>query len=387
MGAEIVFQLESSALLRGSIDERFFSIWEFAGDGAFPVHRGEKNELEALVERVLTGTSDTELRNLARADTRLISGLSSGAVGGFDPDTGDLRTIAVRQVERAMYRGYYSLLDSAYQPASSKDRVCQTVHGLFERLETADLLLPLTVEMVKDRVGFEDRAFCVGGFAVYPHPALRPARELVKQLCGMAEAGYNVKVAVDPHAVVPIAHAQSAALFDYWRGVKLDLRTIDDPNAIGTTVHARRPDQQDRHMFSLLRTEFRWSRYEADQKSFEVQETVPRSAVPFDHGRAWLGSRYVRNRYLHSIRDTAARAFIHLDGAAKAFLRDTYGPTITEPTAPQGFPVYRKLFRVDGEIPDEGWADLVAYFFRENELVVEYLGAIRDQLENAGRGE
>jgi hypothetical protein len=387
MGVEIVFQLETSALLRGSIDERFFSIWEFAGDGAFSGHREEKDELECLVEQVLTTTSDAELRNLARVDTRLMSGLSSGTVGGFDPDTGDLRTIAVRQVERAMYGAYYTLLDSAYQPASAKDRVCQTVRGFFERLRTADLLLPLSAEMVKSRAGFDDRAFCVDGFAVYPHPALRPARELVKLLCGLVEGGYNVKVAVDPHAVVPIAKVQSAALFDYWRGVKLGLQTIDDPNAIGTTVHARRSDQQDRHMFSLLRTEFRWSLYEAGQKSFEVQETVPRSAVRSDHGRAWVGSRYVQNRYLHSIRDTAAHTFIHLDGAAKAFPRDKYGPTTTDPTASQGTPRYRKLFRVDGEIPDQRWADLVTYFFRDNELVIEYLGAIRDELGNSSHGE
>jgi hypothetical protein len=381
MTVEIAFELESSTLLRGLVDERFFSIWEYARDGAFPAHRQEKDELERLVDLVLTTTSDAELRNLARADARLVSGVSSGTTGGFDPDTGDVRTIAVRQVERAMYVDYYRLLDSSYRPASSHDRVCQVVNGLFGRLETADLLLPLTADMVRDRLGVDDRAFRVDGFAVFPHPALRPARELLKHLCALAEAGYAVKVAIDPNAVVPVSQVQGASLFDYWRGVKLDMATLDDPNALGTTVHARRPDQHDSHMFSLLRTEFRWSPYEAGAKSFEAQETVPRSAVPSDHGRAWIGSHYVQNRYLHSIRDTTARAFIHLDGAVKGYPRETYGPTVTEPMASQGIPIYRKLYRIDGEIPDQVWADLVAYFFRENELVLEYLVAMRRDLE------
>jgi hypothetical protein len=57
--------------------------------------------------------------------------------------------------------------------------------------------------MIRDRAGWHDRVFRIDGFAVFPHPALRPARELVQDLCALAEAGTNVKVALDPHAVVP----------------------------------------------------------------------------------------------------------------------------------------------------------------------------------------
>jgi hypothetical protein len=90
-------------------------------------------------------------------------------------------------------------------------------------------------------------------------------------------------------------------------------------------------------------------------------------------------SRYVVNRYLHSIRDTRRRSFIHLDGAAKAFPRDRYGPTVEQPDLPQGQPLYRKLFRIDGDIPDAEWARLVAHYFRENELVIEYFGELLDE--------
>lgn len=70
---------------------------------------------------------------------------------------------------------------------------------------------------------------------------------------------------------------------------------------------------------------------------------------------------------------------MHLDGAAKAFPRDSYGPTTIEPELPQGAPLYRKLFRIDGPIPDQEWGRLVAHFFRGNELVIEYFGEILDE--------
>lgn len=85
------------------------------------------------------------------------------------------------------------------------------------------------------------------------------------------------------------------------------------------------------------------------------------------------------NRYLHSIRDTRRRSFVHLDGAAKAFPRELYRPTVEQPDLSRGEPGYRKLFRVDGDMPDDEWARLVAHVFRQNELVIEYFGEMLDE--------
>lgn len=55
-------------------------------------------------------------------------------------------------------------------------------------------------------------------------------------------------------------------------------------------------------------------------------------------------------RYLHSIRDTERRAFVHYDGAVKAYNRSTY-PTDLTTFAGRGKGVhYRKVFRLDGPV-------------------------------------
>jgi len=379
MPLPINLDLASSSLLRASLDEHFFRIWDFACDGEFPHHREQKMEFDGWVDRILETTPPAELRALARQDRSLRQGSTFRGFEPFDPDTGDLSVIAIRQLELAVYSAENRLVDAAYSPASKQDRVCQVVHGLFEQLTARDRLLRLTPEMVRGRRGFSDRVFCVGDYGIFPHPALRPARELVHDLCALAEAGAEVQVAIDPHSVVPRSEIADVGLFDYWFGLKLDIDRLDDPTAIGCTVHGRRPEAQNGYTFPLLRTEFRW-RAEGPLKTLEVQETVPRDRAWGDHGgRVHRGSRYVANRYLHSIRDTDRRRFIHLDGAAKAFPREQYGPTVEQPDLPQGEPVYRKLFRLDGHISEEDWGRLVAHFFRGNELVIEYFGDVLDE--------
>jgi hypothetical protein len=171
--------------------------------------------------------------------------------------------------------------------------------------------------------------------------------------------------------LIPREAIQDVGLFDYWFGMKLNRADLDDPSKTGATVHGRRPENHDQFGFPLLRTEFRWSA-DGHMKTLEVQETVPRDAHFFD-------SEYVENRYVHSIRDTQVRRFIHLDGAVKAFPLEHYGPSVDCPELPQATPLYRKLFRIDGEIDDGDWGRLVAHFFRENELVIEYFGDVLDE--------
>jgi len=201
----------------------------------------------------------------------------------FDPDTDDVRVVAVRQLELALHRERGTLQDLAYLPASPDDRVCATIDGLYESLSSRHRLLTLTPEMVREERGFHDRVFCLGEYAVFPHPALRPARELVQDLCSMAADGAEVQVAIDPHAVIRRDAIQDVGLFDYWWGLKLRLANLDDPAKTGVTVHGRRPEAGGSHVFDLLRTEFRWSS-EGQIKTLEVQETVP--AAAHETGRA-----------------------------------------------------------------------------------------------------
>jgi hypothetical protein len=372
---ELDITLDSSALLRANVDERGVRVWDYDRDGEFLRRGAEKDDFDRLVGELVAGVAEEELRELARGDPPLLRGSTMRGPYRFDPDTDDLHVVAVRQLELALHRARSRLHDLAYLPASPEDRVCATVVGLYESLSSRDRLLTLTPEMVRDERGFHDRVFCLGEYAVFPHPALRPARELVQELCWMAGEGVEVQVAIDPHAVIARDAIQDVGLFDYWWGLELRLADLDDPSKTGVTIHARRPDAQDEYFFPLLRTEFRWSS-EGPIKTLEVQETVPSPSRETDRS-------YVENRYLHSRRDTGTRSFVHLDGAVKAFPCGAYGPTVEQPDLPQGEPVYRKLFRLDGEIDDRDWGRLVAHFFRENELVIEYFGDVLDERPRA----
>jgi hypothetical protein len=226
------------------------------------------------VAKVLETSDEHELRELARRDQSLQRGSTFRGPDPFDPETGDLKVIAIRQLELAVYAAECQLFDASFAPASPVDRTCETAVGLFEQLVGRHRLLSLTPEMVEDRLGWHDRVVCFGDHGLFPHPALRPARELVQDLCVLAERGASVQVAIDPHSVIPRSEITGAGLYDYWFGMKLDFARLDDPTATGRTVHGRRPELQNRFTFPLLRTEFRWS-MDGPLKVLQVQETVP----------------------------------------------------------------------------------------------------------------
>lgn len=80
-------------------------------------------------------------------------------------------------------------------------------------------------------------------------------------------------------------------------------------------------------------------------------------------------------RYLHSIRNIEEHAFVHVDGAAKVYERSEYSRRVDSTVGGDDPSIgYVKLFRVDGTIGDQGWSELVSFFFRQNPLVLEYLG-------------
>ncbi len=89
---------------------------------------------------------------------------------------------------------------------------------------------------------------------------------------------------------------------------------------------------------------------------------------------------------MHAIRDTSARAFVHCDGAVKAYDPAAY------PTAQSAFRLrdkssrYRKVFRLDGEFPAVAWSAVTMQWFRGNPLIKEYFadgGAAGSSSSNA----
>jgi hypothetical protein len=174
----------------------------------------------------------------------------------------------------------------------------------------------------------------------------------------------------------------------YWYGTKFNWKLADQPVPQGTpaTVHGRVPSDLD--IFGVLfdRVEFYWKYEERDEEgtatrksskkpknisrinSFEIEEIVPLT----DNMR--IRGDFIATRYLHSERDIDKKAFTHLDGAIKLYDRETYNIRFSQ-NIPKEIKAnhYVKLFRIDGTIENNEWAELVSSFFIRNELVKEYL--------------
>jgi len=150
---------------------------------------------------------------------------------------------------------------------------------------------------------------------------------------------------------------------DYWYGPPLNWKLIDDKYEVGLTVHGSTRSR----LHNIDRTEFLWS-YRNGLKTLQIEEI---------HGLKLLDdpdTDVVLNRYIHSQRDTSSRTFIHLDGAVKIYERDSYQRRYDSKMTEADKSKYKpKLFRIDKPISDEEWAQLITFFFRGNEMVLEYL--------------
>jgi hypothetical protein len=171
------------------------------------------------------------------------------------------------------------------------------------------------------------------------------------------------RIAFDHARLVPREELQRGLEFDTWYGPPFDKTRLDDPGCVGLTVVARNKgslfNQGDRLDF----TDFFWS-YKDGIKTFELEE-----ASSPDHQFSGL----ILNRYVHSERETAQRRFRHLDGAVKIFEPSTYSERMNRHLPDTKFATKKiKLWRIDGDIPDDDWIDLIAMFLKGNEMVMEY---------------
>ncbi len=88
----------------------------------------------------------------------------------------------------------------------------------------------------------------------------------------------------------------------------------------------------------------------------------------------------VLTKYVHSIRDIQAHAFIHLDGAVKLYRRNQYAQR-NATMMPNELKSWKKIkvFRIDAEVEegqaigDNEWSRLISLFFQENTMVAQYL--------------
>jgi hypothetical protein len=148
---------------------------------------------------------------------------------------------------------------------------------------------------------------------------------------------------------------------DIWYGRGLVGDDLDDLSTVGETFHGD-PDGGTSWLHPYAGLSVRWTA-DGSLKGVEIEEFMP----PPKPDAEW-----VLARYLHAIRDTDREAFVHCDGAVKAYAAAAY------PTSQKGFRTrgkgdrYRKLFRIDGQFPTAAWSELACAWFRGNKLILEY---------------
>jgi hypothetical protein len=378
------FDLATSPLFQGLVDGALNQVWEFWGDGEYPDARRLKEEADRRIGEVLATWTDADLEELAAQDSWSRAGLAEvGVEEAPDPLRQRRQRFAMRVVELGLGHAEAELARRALDDPQPADRAYRTVPGLWDALSERDFLLPLTTERVPADPISSDPYLYFGDYAVFPHPYLRPARELFWDLCDLVHnCGLAVQVAIDPFRVLPRSDVPMWLLEDYWYGVKVTRETLDslEEHHLGRSLHYRNLDtlegKRNEVFYPLIATEFDWSVRDETIKVLQVEEIRPAPAGG--------GDEPVLNRYLHSERDTRIRAFSHLDGALKGYPVSTYQPSRKEPLAKRGkATIYRKLFRVDGKIPDDPWGMTVGQFYRRNELIAEHLGELVDERAEA----
>lgn len=173
----------------------------------------------------------------------------------------------------------------------------------------------------------------------------------------------SFRVAIDHRRIMAKEFYQQMYEFDTWYGPPFDPTTIDNPKTVGLTIVKRNKDSLFELTNKLERTEFFWS-YRDGIKTFEVEEIS-------DLNYAFEG--YYLNRYIHSERDTRNQVLRHLDGAVKVYLPDRYKIRF-QCNIPKEERCHAKpkLFRIDGDISIPDWINLISFFFKSNEMVIEY---------------
>jgi len=170
----------------------------------------------------------------------------------------------------------------------------------------------------------------------------------------------NFRIGIDMQRVMPKEYLENLFERDAWFGTDFDASKLDDPYTIGLTVKKRiKPLGHN----NLDRTEFLWA-YKDSIKTFEVEE-ISNTEYKFD--------RFNINKYIHSERDIFNHKLQHFDGAVKIYYSHEYNKRFNT-KLPNEFkaPLKIKLFRIDGDINIDKWIDLTNYFFKGNEMILEY---------------
>lgn len=266
-------------------------------------------------------------------------------------------------LEGAVWDEYFALPASIFSRPSLDTPALRAVPELVGRLDDDGLV---------DVSGLDARphGLLVGGHSLHYHQLLRRGFSsnihyslIAELLRAQVSFGCRTRVAIDERRLRLASEHAELFEHDYWFGAPLAAESLDDLDAVGEAVHGD-PDGGRSVMHPYAALVVRWT---ADDrlKVVQIEELVSPDA---DGGGSW-----VLARYLHAIRDTEARTFVHCDGAVKAYERSTYPRALADFAGRGKGRHYRKVFRLDGSFPVETWSAVAAQWFRGNRLILEYL--------------
>ncbi|MEA3075283.1 MAG: hypothetical protein QOF60_191 [Actinomycetota bacterium] len=258
---------------------------------------------------------------------------------------------------------YFAIPEALFEPAAATSPVLTAAPTLVDRMDPDGLLKMADLDAGPHGV-------FVGDLSLHYHQFLRRNfgsnihYELVGAILRIAQHGdVCARLAIDHRRLRHREEHSEPFEADYWYGPPLSDDKLDDPFAVGTTIHGD-PEGGSSLLHPYLALSARWSR-DAHLKTVEIEELVP------------IGEDdRVLVRYLHAIRDTQRRCFIHCDGAVKAYEAATYPTTVADFPDRGRSARYRKVFRLDGTIATDDWSLVTALWFRGNTLIVEYLSGV-----------
>jgi hypothetical protein len=297
----------------------------------------------------------------------------AGSEGEFLVPSKTDEHLAMLILKKATHPLFFALPDSIFADPQPADRVFRQYPELLEGTDNRGLLtMQRTWNVDPEALFYKDHALSY-------HQLLRRAftsnlnAELIDTLieCWRENDATELRLALDGRRLLPAEQFSVWMEKDFWDGPPLSEDRLDEPQSVDTVT--RHGESEPSLLYPYWQFLARWS-YDAkqEQKTCEMEELVwePRP----EH------CPYVLVRYMHSIRDVRKHVFIHADGAVRGYLPETYaGRLVHRSVSAAANPeIYRKVWRLDGEIATGTWSHLVARWFRGNRLVQEYLGDLLD---------
>jgi hypothetical protein len=372
--------LKTSALARRALHEDRLHVQEYAREGPYPAHRAEKDEVDAYVADIEAAIASGRAANLRDDLVYFVEGMFMPDEIQEARDAGQLdRLTALAALQWAIEDLQHEINRASLRAATPQDPVFVACPSLPSRLDK-DSLVRLAPADVSDPLLRSQRVLSCDGHAVFPHPYLQHRRELISTLFDLTAAGQlAVSMAVHPLRICKPEEVQMRLLEDYWSGILTTPENLDslDPHDNGVkTFHFAPQDSVQRVFHPMLGTWFSWERRSRNDPTDPVRRLYIQEVGP---GRNRFDEPYITvvNPELHAERDAALHAFTHVDGKLAVYDGQTYAPTLQHPNASLGKQMRtRKLWRVDGDVPDRTWMDLVGCFFRGNDLIDEHFGEV-----------